>query len=365
MRPRLTPLVAALALLVPGVTALSAGVLGAPVAGASQISVLRAKASAIGQKVDVLNTRLEILAEEFDQASNRKASLQRAIAADAKSLHRAQSSVRADTVTLNRQAVAAYVGAGSAGGLSAALSSNPNAIPLQQTYLAVASGSLDTALSTLQGSEHQLNVQAATLGAAEHQATLTTATLGAARDQAGTLEGQLTATLAGVQGSLAGAVAQQELAQQRQAAAVAASQAVQARAASPQQSVALASSPVASGGSAAGADAVKAAESQLGVPYQWAGASPGSGFDCSGLAMWAWGQAGVSLPHSAQAQYDSIEHVPFSELQPGDLVFYASGGYIYHVVMYVGNGQAVQAMDTGTVISITALPGGAYGAGRP
>ena len=85
--------------------------------------------------------------------------------------------------------------------------------------------------------------------------------------------------------------------------------------------------------------AVAAAESQIGVPYVWAGATPGVGFDCSGLTMWAWAHAGVSFYHSAAAQYDETVHVPLSDLQPGDLLFYMEGGIIGHVTMYVGPGQ--------------------------
>jgi cell wall-associated NlpC family hydrolase len=89
------------------------------------------------------------------------------------------------------------------------------------------------------------------------------------------------------------------------------------------------------------------------------------GFDCSGLTSWAWGNAGVDLPHTAQGQYDSVEHISASELQPGDLIFYASGGYVYHVVMYIGGGRIIQAEDTGTRIQIDPIPGGATGYGRP
>jgi cell wall-associated NlpC family hydrolase len=126
----------------------------------------------------------------------------------------------------------------------------------------------------------------------------------------------------------------------------------------------VAPAPTTAASSAGGASALHAAETQLGVPYVWAGASPG-GFDCSGLAMWAWAQAGVSLPHSAQAQYDSVEHVSLSDLEPGDLIFYADGGYIYHVVMYVGGNEVIQAEDTGTNVMYTSIPPGPYGAGRP
>ncbi len=115
-----------------------------------------------------------------------------------------------------------------------------------------------------------------------------------------------------------------------------------------------------------GAEAVAAAESQIGVPYIWAGATPGVGFDCSGLTMWAWAHAGVSLSHSAAAQYDETVHVPLSDLQPGDLLFYDEGGIIGHVTMYVGPGEMVQAMETGTNIQITGIwTSGLVGAGRP
>jgi len=116
---------------------------------------------------------------------------------------------------------------------------------------------------------------------------------------------------------------------------------------------------------------VHAAESQIGVPYVWGGATPGVGFDCSGLTMWAWGQAGVNLSHGATDQYYEIQHIPMPPgdpteyLEPGDLIFFGDSGYLYHVVMYVGNGDIIQAEETGTTIGISPLWGGWYGAGRP
>ena len=81
--------------------------------------------------------------------------------------------------------------------------------------------------------------------------------------------------------------------------------------------------------------------------------------------MWSWGQAGVSLDHGATDQYYEIEHVSMSDLQPGDLIFYGDSGYLYHVVMYIGGGEVVQAEETGTNVMDTPLWPGAYGAGRP
>jgi peptidoglycan DL-endopeptidase CwlO len=90
----------------------------------------------------------------------------------------------------------------------------------------------------------------------------------------------------------------------------------------------------------------------LGVPYVWGGASP-SGFDCSGFAMFVYGQVGISLPHNAAMQYNTVG-VPVSrdELQPGDLVFFDGLG---HMGIYIGGGQFVHAPHTGDVVKISSL----------
>jgi cell wall-associated NlpC family hydrolase len=111
-----------------------------------------------------------------------------------------------------------------------------------------------------------------------------------------------------------------------------------------------------------GGQAVAIAEQYLGVPYVWGGASP-SGFDCSGLVMYVYAQLGVSLPHNAAAQYASLPHVPTSDLQPGDLVFFFGLG---HVGIYIGGGAFIHAPHTGTVVQISSLAdeGGFVGAAR-
>lgn len=93
--------------------------------------------------------------------------------------------------------------------------------------------------------------------------------------------------------------------------------------------------------------AVKAAEAELGKPYSWGAAGPDS-FDCSGLMLWSWAKAGVSLPHSSSDQYNVGTHIAESDLQPGDLVFYYSP--IHHVAMYVGHGMVIQAPDFGVPV---------------
>jgi peptidoglycan DL-endopeptidase CwlO len=117
-----------------------------------------------------------------------------------------------------------------------------------------------------------------------------------------------------------------------------------------------------------GADvAVQAAYSAIGVPYLWGGDNPNDGFDCSGLTMWSWAQAGVSLPHSSYAQYAVIPHVSRDDLKPGDLLFFYDP--ISHVSIYVGNNQMIQAHHPGVVVSLDTISDYWWavfvGAGRP
>jgi cell wall-associated NlpC family hydrolase len=90
----------------------------------------------------------------------------------------------------------------------------------------------------------------------------------------------------------------------------------------------------------------------LGVPYVWGGASP-SGFDCSGLTMYAYAQVGISLPHFTGAQWTAGPHVSSDQLAPGDLVFFTPS--LGHMGMYIGGGSFIHAPRTGDVVKISSL----------
>ena len=111
-------------------------------------------------------------------------------------------------------------------------------------------------------------------------------------------------------------------------------------------------------GSGRAAKAVTYALSQVGDRYVAAAAGPSS-FDCSGLTMTAWRQAGVSLPHYSRSQYSVTRRVPLSQAQPGDLVFYFGRG-THHVGMYIGNGKMVHAANPREGVVVTNVLGPWY-----
>jgi cell wall-associated NlpC family hydrolase len=108
--------------------------------------------------------------------------------------------------------------------------------------------------------------------------------------------------------------------------------------------------------------AVQTALAQVGDMYGTGASGPDS-FDCSGLTMYAYAAAGVTLPHSSRAQSNVGVPVSRSELQPGDLVFFYTP--ISHVGLYIGNGQMVHASVTGKPVAVTSVDKGGYvGAAR-
>jgi cell wall-associated NlpC family hydrolase len=119
-----------------------------------------------------------------------------------------------------------------------------------------------------------------------------------------------------------------------------------------------------------GGRAVAIAAQYLGVPYRWGGASPVTGFDCSGLTMFVYAQLGVHLGHYTGTQFEQGTPVPPDALQPGDLVFFDAGafGVPGHEGIYIGGGMFIHAPHTGDVVRISSL--GSYadrfaGAVRP
>lgn len=116
--------------------------------------------------------------------------------------------------------------------------------------------------------------------------------------------------------------------------------------------------------------AIRFAKAQLGEPDVWGAAGPNT-WDCSGLVQKAWAAAGISMVHQARPQYWGSKKLSLSELEPGDMVFFATNASdsnsIYHVAMYIGGGKMIQAPRPGRGVEIVSLyyMGTPQFAGRP
>ena len=97
-------------------------------------------------------------------------------------------------------------------------------------------------------------------------------------------------------------------------------------------------------------EAFSAARPQAGTPYVWGGSGP-NGFDCSGLVQWAFGQADVSLPRVTHDQVDQGTRVSYEDARRGDILYWTdSGGYAYHVAIYLGEDRMIDAPHTGSTV---------------
>ncbi len=339
---------------------------------ADALSSAQAQAAQITAQLATDQQRLDTTSQQYDSAQQQLQQVGQQIAQIKSAVAQDKATVAADTSDLRQQAVTSYMSGTSDSGLQTLFSTGGEQAAVAGEYQSVASGNISGAIDTLSVAQTHLATQQDQLQTAQSQAQAALDQASSARQTAQATIANQQATLARVKGQIGTLVAQ------RQAAQLAASHAAFLARVAAAAKLAPATSPAQGGGPtrprpvlpnlpAAGgaATAVAAAESQIGVPYVWGGESPGRGFDCSGLTQWAWRQAGVDLPRTAAAQYDAIAHVPLSDLQPGDLLFWGFGG-ISHVGMYVGGGEIVHAPESGELVRLQSIwNSGLVGAGRP
>lgn len=336
------------------VTLVSSGLLVAPrIAAGDPLSSAQAEAAQITAQLQADSARVDAISQQYEEAQQKVQALDDQIDQIRASIAADQSQVQSDQGNLRRAALNSYMSAGNNTGLEQLFGAGGQSAAVANTYRTVASGNISTDIDSLDVAQKNLATQQAQLQVAQGQAQSALNAVAAEQQAAEAAVAQQEATLSQVKGQIASLVAQQQ-----------AAQAAAQHAAFVSRVGTLANIPPPSGSGASAA--VAAAESQIGVPYQWGGESPGVGFDCSGLTQWAWGRAGVGIPRTAQEQYDASSHIPLGDLAPGDLVFWGGGpGDVQHVAMYVGNGDVVQAPETGEDVQISSIwDDGLVGAGR-
>lgn len=313
--------------------------------------------------LDDLNRASEAAAERYNHARIQYADAQRQAQIAGRALATAQHQLEASQRSISQFAATTYMNGGM-GGLPAILGGHDAAEFLDRmTTVDAISRSQARAFARLAALQHQHAVAqvAADAALAAQRRAMADAEREKATVQRNAAEAQTILTdLREKQAELiraAKAAAARQAAQAR-AAALARQQQLAAAAAAALQSQSLtptAPTPAVEhyAGNAAQV-ALQVAKEQLGKPYVWGAAGPDS-FDCSGLTLYAYGKAGISLPHYTGDQWNVGRHVSESELQPGDLVFFEQN--LGHMGMYVGNGQFIHAPHTGDVVKISPLAG--------
>jgi cell wall-associated NlpC family hydrolase len=286
-------------------------------------------------KLNELNRRLDLLTEQYNQAKVRLGQTQARLDDARRAKQVADATASRATSELTKRAVAAYTGMGSQ--LNVLLGANS---------LTEFSDRLQF-MGALAQSDADLATRAQTAG---QQATWAADQYGkAVMDRQTTLD-ELTARKSDIVSGIADQQALYTTLNKNYQDAIAAEAAALAAANSP---TGTSSTPTGDGGpvfvpppnASAAQIAIAAAKTVIGTQYVWGSADPSIGFDCSGLVLWSYAKAGISLPHSSAMMYDMLPHLTQSELQPGDLLFFYTP--VSHVSLYIGGGSMIDASHPG------------------
>jgi cell wall-associated NlpC family hydrolase len=334
-------------------------------AAADAVSDKRAQAQQIAAKLDQLEMKLSALDEQYNEATIGLERANQDVAAAQKRVDETNTQLDASARQLQQFAVQAYMTGNDTQAFDAILTSDAQDASQKRSYLEAASGNKRDLMDQLSADKAKADIEIEQLNSAKAKAQGQADAIKSAKVQADDAVAEQESLEAQVQGELKDLVAQARAAQAAAQAAEAARRIASAQATAPTPrrvatpvtpttpkgpsgpTTPTAPDPGNGSGTPGASVAIAAAMSKLGAPYVWAGSGPNV-FDCSGLVMWAWKQAGRSLPHSSAAMYSSTRHVSLAALQPGDLIFY--GSPVHHVALYIGGGTIVHAPNRGSYV---------------
>ncbi len=327
-------------------------------AGAQTIESKRQQAEAILAQVDSMNHELEAKIEDWNYANVRLGEIERDLVTNAKHLKAARKSLGVANERISTRLVDLYVNGEGDSTLEVILgSSSLDDIIARLEAIERVSSQDAQILRTVKRYRKEVETRRATLQEARTSQVEIVAQQAAQKQYIESQIAEQNSLLASVKDEIADMRAaeqrrQDALAAQARARAQAQQLASQAQTQQvyDQAVVAPAYDPNLPG--ARFGNVVGIALQYLGIPYVWGGSSPSTGFDCSGFTSYVFAQVGVSLPHHAASQYGYGTPVPYSQLAPGDLVFFSGLG---HVGIYIGGGQFVHAPHTGDVVKISSL----------
>ncbi len=295
----------------------------------------KAQVEAAKAKLDALNRQLDQMVEQYNQAQVRLQQTQ------AKLLDAKQAKDAADAITaratseLSKRAVAAYTGMGSQLDVLLGAASFTEFSDRLQFMGALAQDDADLAAQAqIASQKSQWAAQQYAQAVTERQTTLNELASQKSQIEAGISDQE--ALYSQMSTSYKNALAAQAAA----AAAAAASSSSGGSSGSGGGSVFVPPQ-----NASAAQVAIAAAESVIGTTYVFGSADPGVGFDCSGLVMWSYAQAGIALPHSSAMMSEMLPRLSESELLPGDLMFFYSP--VSHVAIYLGGGSMIDASHPG------------------
>lgn len=332
---------------------MAAGVAALVVAGAAPAAYAAPRdLQEVRNQVRDLQAQAESATERYNEAQVRLTDIQSDLDSLERKVTREKRNLGEISAAVNELARSAYTSGGVDTSLQVLLADDPNEFLAQAAALDQVALSQASSLRKTQTARLRLAQAEAELKQKQDSAKSVRNEMKDAKEEANERLDAAKGVLSGLEDQERERIAQ--LAAKERKAALAAAAAA-ARQIDQSQSQGQQNGPSAGGGGFSGggraATAVRYALAQVGDRYVAATSGPNT-FDCSGLTMTAWRQAGISLPHYSYSQYSKSRKIPLSQAQPGDLIFYF-GGSVHHVGMYIGNGKMVHAAnpDEGVVIT--------------